>query len=140
MSQETNLPKIVRVSNQQGTIVSQFKIRDHVLFCDEEPLYGGNDQAPDPYDYVVAGVGGCTAISLRQFAEKKGWEIGEIEIRLAYDLVGGEDLVVKEISFSGDITAEQRQVLLRVANCSTEKMLARGMKFINALVEPGKKV
>ena len=41
----------------------------------------------------------------------------------------------KEIAFSGDLSEEQKAVLLRVANCSAEKMLAGGMKFINTLVE-----
>ena len=62
MTQETNLPKIVTAKNKPGTILTQFEIRNHKILCDEEPLYEGNDQAPDPYDYVIAGVGGCTAV------------------------------------------------------------------------------
>ncbi len=135
MPSETNLPKIVSAKNQPGTIQAQISIRAHDLRCDEEPLYGGNDAAPDPYDYVLAGVGGCTVVSLRQYAEKKGWEIGKIEMTLTYDYVGGEDIVTKEIAFTGELTAEQRQVLLRVAHCGTEKMLEGGMKFINRIVE-----
>ena len=135
MTQETNLPKIVTAKNKPGTILTRLGIRNHQVLCDEEPLYEGHDQAPDPYDYVIAGVGGCTAISLRLFAQKKGWDIGDIDIVLTYDFVDGKDIVKKEISFTGSLTDEQRKVLLRVAHCGTEKMLEGGMTFINTIVE-----
>lgn len=138
MTQETNLPKIVTAENKPGPILTRLRIRNHEILCDEEPLYGGNDDAPDPYDYVLAAVGGCSVFSLRQFAQKKGWDIGDINMVLTYDFINGEDVVTKETSFSGDLTDEQRKVLLRVAHCGTEKMLERGMKFINTLVAPGK--
>jgi len=55
---------------------------------------------------------------------------------VTYDSIDGEDVVKKEISFSGELTEEQRKVLLRVAHCGTEKMLERGIKFVNTIVEP----
>ena len=134
MTDETNLPKIMTAIIKPLTIQTQLKIRNHEIKCDEEPLYEGNDEAPDPYDYVIAGVGGCTAISLRLFAQKKGWDIGDIGMILIYDFIDGEDVVKKEISFTGDLTDEQREMLLHVAHCGTEKMLERGMKFINSIV------
>jgi putative redox protein len=135
MTAETNLPKIIRARNEPGTIVTHFDIRGHKIACDEMPLYGGHDEAPDPWDLIIAGAGGCSAVTLRQYAEKKGWDIGEITFKMIYDSIDGEDVVRKEISFSGPLSDEQRAVLLRVANCGAEKMLARGMKFINVLAE-----
>lgn len=133
MATETNLPKIIFAKNKPGTILTHFKIRDHEIFCDEEPLYGGNDEAPDPWDYIIAGAAGCSAISLRQFADKKEWEIGDITFTMAYDEIDGEHVVKKGIFFSGDLTDEQKTVLLRVAHCGAENMLERGMKFISTL-------
>lgn len=133
MPEETNLPKKITATNKPGTIKSQFKIRDHILFCDEEPLYGGNDEAPDPYDYVMAGVGGCTIVSLRQFADRKGWDIGEINLVMTYDSINGEDVVNKEVSFSNPLSEQQKKVLLRVAHCGTEQMIEKGMTFNNSI-------
>ncbi len=135
MTIETNLPKIIYAKNEPGTIVTHFNIRDHKISCDEEPLYGGEDKAPDPWDLIIAGAAGCSAISLRQFGEKKKWDIGDINFTLTYDFIDGEDVVKKEISFSGDLTNKQKEVLLRVAHCGAEKMLERGMKFINTLAD-----
>jgi putative redox protein len=134
MTQETNLPKIMTVSNRAETLLTRIRIRDHEFLCDEEPLYEGEDAAPDPYDYIMAGVAGCTAFSLRLFGRKKGWNLGDITMKVTYDAVDGADVVTKEISFSGDLTDEQRQVLLRVAHCGTQQMLERGMTFVNTIV------
>lgn len=131
---ETNLPKIVTATNAPGTpethFQTHFQIREHALLCDEMPLYAGVDAGPDPY----AGVGGCTAISLRAYAERKGWDIGEVTVKLIYDAIDGEDVIKKEIAFTGDLTDEQRAVLVRVAHCTTQKMLERGLKFTNEIV------
>ena len=106
--------------NKPGTILTHLTVRDHKFSCDEEPLYEGNDEAPDPYDYVITGVGGCTAISLRLFADEKGWDIGDIDLILTYDSINGEDVVEKEIDFSGNLSDRQHKALLRVAHCGTE--------------------
>ena len=133
MKSDSVLPKVVTATNHPGAVVTQFRIRDHEITCDEQPVYGGVDSGPDPYDLIMAGVGGCTAISLRQYADRKGWEIGEVGITLAYDKSDDEDVFTKEISFGADLTVQQRAELLRVANCNTERMLARGITFTNAL-------
>jgi putative redox protein len=135
MTTETNLPKMLAVKNKPGTIVTHFQIRAHNIACDEMPIYGGNDEAPDPWDLILAGAAGCSTISLRQFAQKKDWDIGEIEMKLSYDFVDGEHLVQKEISFTGQLLDEQKKVLLRVAHCGAEKMLTGGMKFVTTLAE-----
>ena len=135
MTEETNLPKKITATNKPGSIKSQFKIRNHSLFCDEEPLYGGHDEAPDPYDYVMTGVGGCTIVSLRQFADRKDWNIGDINLIMTYDSVNGEDVVTKEVTFSNPISEQQKKILLRIAHCGTEQMIEKGMKFTNRIVD-----
>jgi putative redox protein len=135
MTTETNLPKTLTAKNKPGTIVTHFTIREHEITCDEMPLYGGNDEAPDPWDLIIAGAAGCSAISLRQFAQQKGWDIGEIGMKLSYDLINGEHVVQKEISLTGQLSKEQQKVLLRVAHCGAEKMLEGGMKFVSTLVK-----
>jgi putative redox protein len=54
----------------------------HHLVADEPTSAGGQDAGPAPYDYVLAGLGACTAITLRMYAEKKGWELGRLHVEL----------------------------------------------------------
>lgn len=59
----------------------------HRFVSDEPEKLGGGDAGPAPYDLLLAGLGSCTAITLRMYAQKKGWDIG----RLAVDLVLQKD-------------------------------------------------
>lgn len=136
MSKTPGLPKTIYASNAPGALATTFTIREHTLTCDETPLYGGDDEGPDPFDLIVAAVGGCTAISLRQFADRKGWEIGEIQITLTYDKTAEDtDVITKEISFGAAISEEQERTLLEVARCYTERRLSRGMTLQNTITD-----
>jgi len=54
------------------------------LASDEPPALGGRGEAPSPYDYLLASLAACTAITLRMYAERKGWNLGEFRAELSY--------------------------------------------------------
>lgn len=54
----------------------------HRLVADEPVRSGGQDAGPAPYDLVLAGLGACTAITLRMYAQRKGWDLGEVSVEL----------------------------------------------------------
>ena len=136
MKEQSNIPKIVTATNHSGTIVTNFMVRHHEFSCDEMPLYGGRDESPDPYDYLLSAVAGCTAITLRQFADENEWDIGDINIRISYDRdQDGNDLFDKNISFTGTLSGDQKSKLLEAAYCNTEKLLKKGISFSNSIVD-----
>ena len=53
------------------------------LVTDESKALGGQGQGPAPYDYYLASLAACTAITLRMYAEKKGWNLGEFRAELS---------------------------------------------------------
>jgi putative redox protein len=74
-----------------ATIVStdtNFLHRIHVgrfdMVTDEPLSLGGQEQGPAPYDYYLASLAACTAITLRMYAEKKGWNLGEFRAELTF--------------------------------------------------------
>ena len=52
------------------------------LKTDEPKALGGQGAAPAPFDYYLAALASCTAITLRMYAEKKGWNLGEFHAEL----------------------------------------------------------
>ncbi|KRA52771.1 osmotically inducible protein C [Pseudoxanthomonas sp. Root65] len=57
--------------------------RGHTLTADEPAALGGQDQGMAPFDLYLASLAACTAITLRMYAEKKGWDLGEFSAELS---------------------------------------------------------
>ncbi|HEU4658035.1 MAG TPA: OsmC family protein [Capillimicrobium sp.] len=69
-----------RIGNFRHTI----DIRDHHLNADEPRDAGGEDTAPSPQELLAASLASCTAITMEMYAQRKGWDIGEIEVDCQY--------------------------------------------------------
>ncbi|WP_066718662.1 OsmC family protein [Sphingomonas pituitosa] len=54
----------------------------HALLADEPPSNGGQDAGPAPYDLLLAALGACTAMTLRMYADRKGWRIDRLDVDL----------------------------------------------------------
>lgn len=89
---------------------------EHNLIADEPTAAGGQDAGPAPYDYLLAGLGACTAITLRMYAEKKGWELGELQVELTLLKNREGDTRIERVLHGGAaLSDEQWQRLLEVA-------------------------
>ena len=60
------------------------RIRDHVISADEPRDAGGDDTAPSPQELLAASLASCTAITLEMYAERKGWDVGPVEVDCEY--------------------------------------------------------
>jgi putative redox protein len=98
----------------------------HEIVVDEPVAAGGSDSGPSPTQLLAASLAGCTAITLELYAERKGWDLGalEVEVDFASDgLAPAAFDVVLRLPDSFD--EEQRQRLLKIAaKCPVHKVLA----------------
>jgi len=108
--------------------------RNGQLIMDEPESNGGKDLGPDPYSTLLASLAGCTLATLRMYIDRKGWNIPEIRISVnAQQELDGEFETVfsRQITFSSEITQEQKERLLIIADkCPVSKIL-KGKITIN---------
>jgi len=78
------MPKATARTNGNG--LSHFvKMRGHSLVADEPKEQGGDDTGPTPQDLHAASLASCTAITVRMYADRKGWDVGPIEVDAEYE-------------------------------------------------------
>lgn len=115
----------------------------HVLGADEPESLGGRDTGPDPYELVLAGLGACTSMTIRMYAERRKIPVARIEVKLrhvqrASTSSGGIDRFERVITLHGDLTEEQRQHLLEIAErCPVSKTLRAGADITSVLGDAG---
>ena len=107
-------------------------------FVADEPLeLGGLDLGPTPHDLVAAGLAACTAQTLRLYAQRKGWPLGPMQVRVSHrrDISAKPvDIFERVISLGGAVDEAQRQRLLEIAElCPVHKMLSGGSAISTAL-------
>lgn len=139
----------VTVRTGPGGFRTEIKVAGHHLVADEPVSVGGTGLGPTPYDYLLAGLGACTGMTLRMYADRKGWPLEDVVVRLRHgrthevdcENCGSPDAKVdrveREIELVGPLDAAQRARLMQIAEqCPVHRTLARGFHVETRLLEP----
>lgn len=126
---------VVVSENGDGSYGQDVRIGQHRLTADE-PKPVGKDTGPAPYDYLLAGLGACTSMTLRMYAERKKWPLDKVTVTLKHSRVhakdcadcetttGQVDRIQRVIRIEGDLDDSQRQRLLEIADkCPVHRTL-----------------
>ncbi len=118
-----------------GPFSAAITIGDHHLSADEPVALGGLNSGPDPYEFLLAGLGACTTMTLRLYAARKYWPLEHIEVRVRHrqsaNATGTQDVFERELLLVGPLSGDQRARLLAIADkCPVSRTLSAG-----ALVE-----
>lgn len=121
-----NTTSEVKLTNRN--YLAEAKMRNHFAMIDEPVNKGGDNNAPTPVEYLLTAIGGCVSITLRMYAERKKWDLGEISVKVIQkqELTseGIKKSLIEEISFENEVTEEQREKLLEIAaKCPVAKMV-----------------
>ena len=74
-----------------GPYAQLVTVGHHVMHADEDETVGGRDTGPSPYEYLMAGLGACTAMTLRMYAARHGWPLEKISVGLRHERTAAAD-------------------------------------------------
>lgn len=100
----------------KDTYRTSLNVGGHALVGDEPERNGGHDAGPAPYDFLLAGLGACTAITLRMYADRKQWPMEAVDVSL--HLTHADDgalLIKRELVFTGEVDAAQKARMAEIA-------------------------
>lgn len=133
-----------------GRFQQVVRVRDHAFLADEPRDVGGDDIGPTPYDLLLAGLGACTAMTIRMYAGHKKWPLESVSVRLRHEKKHAEDCadceqkgarldhIEREVALVGPALDEaQRARLLEIANrCPVHRTLHGDIRESTRLVPP----
>ena len=143
---ESNLSTTKQIVVRTGLegFTSQVKAGTHRLLADEPVSVGGQDFGPSPYEFVSVGLGACTGMTLRMYANRKEWPLEEVRVHVDHakeeveDAAGTNkvDVFKRTIELRGDLDQDQRERLLQIANkCPVHRTLEGAIAITTELLE-----
>ena len=115
------------VARRREGYAHEIEIREHRITVDEPEDRGGTDTGPTPTELLAGSLAGCTAITIEMYADRKGWDLGRVEVSVDYgepSAAGSPSFQVR-IATPAGLTDEQRERILIIAGkCPVHKTLA----------------
>ena len=118
-------------------------IGPHRMLADEPVAAGGEDSGPGPYDFVLAGLGACTSMTLRLYAERKSLPLERVTVTLKHSKIYAQDCadcetkeamldqIDRVIAIEGNLDAEQRKKLMEIADkCPVHRTLTSEIHIV----------
>lgn len=148
MAEESPKKKIVHTHlPEEEVYTTVLTAGDHELIADEGiHVEGGKDEGPDPYDYLLMALGSCTVMTVKMYANHKGWELGNIFMELRHNKRHDEDcdkcedprskidVIEKELIVEGDLSDEQLDRILDISQkCPVHRTLMSDIKIESSI-------
>ena len=120
----------------------------HVWLADEPTSVGGGDLGPDPYEHLLAALGTCTSMTIRMYANRKKISLDDVSVELQHDRQHVKDcegcdaeprkleVLQKYVTFKGDLSEQERQRLLEIADrCPVHQTLHGDLAIRTELID-----
>ncbi|WP_280152488.1 OsmC family protein [Piscinibacter sp. XHJ-5] len=111
--------------------------RDHALTSDEPAEVGGADAAARPFELALAGLASCTAITIRMYAQRKQWPLGDIGIGLSLRKTGDTFEILRTVTLGGALSDEQRARIAEICEKTPVTLLMKHGASLSTTVQAG---
>ncbi|MGX9392855.1 bifunctional alpha/beta hydrolase/OsmC family protein [Nitrobacteraceae bacterium UC4446_H13] len=128
--------RVVVQETRDGKLQQQITVGPHRMLADEPASVGGEDTGPNPYEFLLSGLGACTSMTMRMYADRKALPLDRVTVTLSHrkihakdcadceTKVGMLDHIERVIAIEGDLDDEQRQRLMEIADkCPVHRTL-----------------
>ncbi len=132
----------------EDNFTTYLQTKHHSLVADEPESVGGDNFGPSPYDLLNASVAACTVMTLKMYAQRKGWDLQEVFVYITNSKKHSDDLGIdtenpgyldhmsKKLKFVGNLDAKQKQRLKEIASrCPVHRTLEKGVVFDTMVIE-----
>lgn len=138
MNDGTAPPEVTVSESDQRPFGQIIQAGHHVAGSDEPERLGGHDTGMAPYELLLAALGACTSMTVRMYADRKQWALRRVSVALRHRRGAGEggtvDIFERRIRLEGELTDDQRQRLLEIAEkCPVSQTLSRASRVVSAL-------
>jgi len=138
-------PRSVVVRETRNSKFQQtVSVGPHQMLADEPVTTGGEDTGPGPYDFVLAGLGACTSMTMRLYADRKSLPLERVTVTLKHSKIYAEDCaecetkagmldqIERVIAMEGTLDAEQRRKLMEIADkCPVHRTLTSEIHIVS---------
>jgi uncharacterized OsmC-like protein/fermentation-respiration switch protein FrsA (DUF1100 family) len=146
---ETKAPREVVVrETRNGKFQQTVTVGPHQLLADEPAAAGGDDTGLAPYDFLLAGLGACTSMTMRLYADRKSLPLTRTTVTLRHNKIHAEDCAECEtkagmldqidrvITMEGPLDAEQRKKLIEIADkCPVHRTLTSEVRILTSAAD-----
>ncbi|MEA2933508.1 MAG: hypothetical protein QOD74_154 [Variibacter sp.] len=135
---------VVVRETRQSKFQQTVSIGPHRLLADEPIAAGGEDTGPGPYDFLLAGLGACTSMTMRMYADRKSLPLERVTVTLKHSKIHAEDCaecetkagmldqIDRTIAMEGALDAEQRGKLMEIADkCPVHRTLTSEIHIVS---------
>lgn len=121
---------------RRGDMAAAVRARHFEILSGIEPKIGGQDDGPDPHELLEASLASCTILTVQLYAKRKSWPLVATTVNVAITTEGPAGTTIqRDVSFGGDLSDEQRQRLLEIADkCPIHRILAGSVAIVTTMV------
>jgi uncharacterized OsmC-like protein/pimeloyl-ACP methyl ester carboxylesterase len=140
--------QVVVRETRNGKFQQAVSVGPHGMTADEPKAAGGDDTGPGPYDFLLAGLGACTSMTMRMYADLKKLPMDRVTVTLRHSKIHAQDCeecetrdgkldqIERVIGIEGTLDAEQRKRLMEIADkCPVHRTLTSEIRIVTKAVE-----
>lgn len=140
--------KVVVQETRKSKFNQIITVGPHHLVADEPVAAGGANAGPGPYDLLLAGLGACTSMTMRLYADRKSLPLERVTVTLKHSKIHAKDCeecetregmldqIERDITMDGALDAEQRKKLMEIADkCPVHRTLTSEIRIVTKAVE-----